>query len=271
MPDAPSLLDDIPADAAFLPINCVVRETNNLRRRVDRPWLALVDTSRLKEFEPLRWRTLVGRKSSCHGYVFRIASARKPDGTYARVMEGLGARVLGIHTRPDGRIFYRNGDRLDLRAANIRPIAELGTCGFETPPVVAPGSTFMHWSAYADARARRFEDAKQLADKFRAGPTPKLTPDQVFELLEAFANTDMLDGLSYKEIIEQMASPEWLGVTISVPTLRSILRGDQQRISGFDYDKLAAKLPDRGSSRLSNLSLVYQMNLPPEEKFSIKL
>lgn len=252
-------LESMPPGAAFLPINCKAHTVKRPTLRQDH-LLALVDADLKDELFQFNWRTPQGRDKLRPSHVYRLRHDprfRKADGSVNVFREGLGARILGIHEQADDRVVYRNGDRLDLRKANLVPMAAIRpVLGTDTPPPAVPGgSTFQHLPEFQAAFVERLAQAEKLAKLHRAGPAPLLSTAQVEELLTALSSPEfvpMIKGRSFAYI-----NREWVkgvvGREIPLLTLQRILRGQQQRIEGFDYAKLQEILPQGRLTRRAQM------------------
>lgn len=244
---------DLPEGAAFLPINCVFA-----RRTVfgaNRPLLALIDAKLFEELSPFNWRTSEAAGQPLTGHLFRVVVDDRlvtADNKRSAMREGLGARVRGVHKIADDRVLYRNGDRLDCRMCNVVPWAEHVTQGVDPTLKVAPGSSFNRLDCYQWALRERHTNAVQLAARFPLGPRPKLTPEQVLELLKMVRDEHIFKGRSYGFF--RQAIEENYGVKLTVPSIRAILRGKQQKIEGFDYAPVIKWLPDRSAKRIERLN-----------------
>jgi hypothetical protein len=245
---------DLPQGAAFLPINCVTaRRTTGASNR---PLLALIDAKLLPELSPYNWRTSESSDQNTTGHVFRIivddrlviAGSKKQTS----MREGLGARVRGVHMNLDDRVLYRNGDRLDCRMCNVIPWAEHTVQGVDPTLKVSPGSSFQHLDSYGWASRERNEKAGELAARFPLGPKPKLTQQQVLQLLTMIRDDKFCQGQSYGWIREWVIQGNF-GTDLTIPSIRAILRGEQQRIQDFDYAPLLKHLPVRATKRAERL------------------
>lgn len=251
----------MPPGAAFLPINCKAHTTKRPTLRQEH-LLALVDADLKDELLKFNWRTAPGKDRRRPSHVYRLRRDprfRKADGSLDVFWEGLGARILGIHELVNDRVVYRNGDRLDLRRANLVPLvavqAVLGTD--IPPPAVEGGSTFSHLPEFKEAITERLAKSSFYASLHRVGAAPVLSTAEVKEILEALSDPafeKMLKGRSFAYL-----NREWVkgivGREVPLPTLQRILRGRQQRVEGFDYAKLQEILPrgrdDRRAQRFN--------------------
>jgi hypothetical protein len=251
-------LTTLPANSAFLPINCKVGSAKYPTAR-QAHLLALVDADLKDELLKFNWRTPPHRDGRpSHVYRLRRDPRFKNEaGQTKPFWEGLGARILGIHENINDRVVYRNGDRLDLRKANLVPLAAIvPLLGTDIPPPAVPcGSTFQHLPEFQAALADRHAKTNELAALHRTGSAPLLSAAQVKELLEALSDpafAPQIKGRSFSWINRHWAK-EIAGREIPLLTLQRILRGKQQRIPGFDYAKLQEILPKSRDDRRAQM------------------
>lgn len=241
--------ETLPPNSAFLPINCKVGSIKHPTAR-QAYLLALVDADLKDELLKFNWRTPPGADRAIPSHVFRLRRDprfRDADGKMRVFRESLASRILGIHENIDDRVVYRNGDRLDLRKANLVPLAAIRPMlGTDTPPpAVVGGSTFQHLPEFQAALTDRLAKTNEYAKLHRTGSAPLLSTAQVKELLEALSDpafAPQLKGRTFAWINRNWVKGI-IGREVPLLALQRILRGERQRVEGFDYEPLKALLP----------------------------
>jgi hypothetical protein len=255
---------DLPAGSVFLPINCTSQRASAASSYFGRPLLALIDAARFDELDPIQWLTAATAAEARSSVVFRLVRSRSTltaSGKSRAIREKLAARVLNVHQEPDDKVAYRNGDRLDCRAANLVMRRDCAALGLDPDLLVAPGSTFSGTNAFHRAYAQRMASRDELARRHAPGRKPTLTLDQVREVLETVRDQPWAQNQSYGWFRDEFfALPDtpWSGAILSAATIRGILKGEQQRVPGFDYESIRQYLPDLRAKRIRDLRDFYQ-------------
>lgn len=265
---------ELPKGSAFLPINCCVAHTPpgeqpSPRRRIP---LVLVDADRVAELEKYNWRTAHSRDLQVAARVFR--HERKPhyvdphSGKAFTLRISLAEQVWGILEAAEGGVGFMNGDPLDLRAANIFPVAELTVRGFTELPMAAPGSSFCRLYQYTDALRAYSVRAKELVARFPKGRATSMSLEQVQTMLNELAdpqNAHLFKGQTMQGFIDQTLG-QMVGARPNRVTLWRILRGEQQRVEGFDYSKIEKIFPLERTKGKRLARLAFALGSGPAEK-----
>lgn len=230
----------LPAGSLLLALNVTAAKPRHL--------LALVDAARARELSEFNWKT------SPNGAVFRSWYSKFDPGHQS--YESLARRVVVGANSPElassrtaltddspSVPIYLNGDSLDCRVCNVWPM-----CRSDDPAVRVPaGSTFRETDAWGQSAADCIANKNALKGLFPPyHRTPILSNNQVEELLQAFSTLPAYWNKQYSFLLQELV-PE--GVKYSAPQLRAVLRGEQQRVAGFGYEKILPLLPKRGRQR----------------------
>lgn len=264
----------LPEGSAFLPINCCVAHTPLGEQPSPRSRfpLVLVDADRVAELKKYNWRTSPSRDLQVAARVFRYE--RKPHyidpqtGKPFTLRISLAEQVRGILESANDTLEFLNGDQLDLRAANIFPVAELAVRGLTEVPVAHPGSSFCRLPEYRDAAKDYAARAKELAARFPKGRATSMSLEQVQTMLNELAdpqNAHLFKGQTMQAFIDQTLS-QMVGARPNRMSLWRILRGLQQRIDGFDYSKIEKIFPLERSKSKRLARLAFALGSGPAEK-----